>query len=96
MSEKVLVTGAGGFIGGHLIASLLEQGHDVRAVDTKPPDALVPGARRTPTTAAATCPRRRPAAKAMRGVDAVYNLAADMGGMGFIETQQGAVHAVAS
>ena len=34
----VLVTGAGGFIGGHLVADLLGQGKDVRAVDIKPQD----------------------------------------------------------
>lgn len=34
----VLITGAGGFIGGHLVADLLKQGKDVRAVDIKPQD----------------------------------------------------------
>ena len=87
MSEKVLVTGAGGFIGGHLIASLLEQGHDVRAVDTKEPDAWyqVHGdadSRRSDASEPEAC------REAMRGVDAVYNLAADMGGMGFIEANK--------
>ena len=93
MSEKVLVTGAGGFIGGHLIASLLEQGHDVRAVDVKEPDDWYQlhedaDSRRGDVSEPEAC------REAMRGVDAVYNLAADMGGMGFIEKQQGAVHAV--
>ena len=36
MNESVLVTGAGGFIGGHLVAKLLQDGHRVRAVDRKP------------------------------------------------------------
>ena len=87
MSEKVLVTGAGGFIGGHLIASLLEQGHDVRAVDTKEPDAWYQvhedaDSRRSDASEPEAC------REAMRGVDAVYNLAADMGGMGFIEANK--------
>ena len=87
MSEKVLVTGAGGFIGGHLIASLLEQGHDVRAVDTKEPDAWYQvhedaDNRRSDVSEPEAC------REAMRGVDAVYNLAADMGGMGFIEANK--------
>jgi nucleoside-diphosphate-sugar epimerase len=36
MSERRLVTGAGGFIGGHLVANLLREGNEVRAVDIKP------------------------------------------------------------
>ena len=36
MSKHILVTGAGGFIGGHLVAKLLQDGHRVRAVDRKP------------------------------------------------------------
>ena len=87
MSEKVLVTGAGGFIGGHLIASLLEQGHDVRAVDAKEPDAWYQvhhgaDSRRSDVSEPEAC------REAMRDVDAVYNLAADMGGMGFIEANK--------
>lgn len=38
MSERVLVAGAGGFSGGHLVADLLRQGREVRAVDLKPFD----------------------------------------------------------
>jgi GDP-D-mannose 3',5'-epimerase len=36
MSERLLITGAGGFIGGHLVANLLREGNEVRAVDIKP------------------------------------------------------------
>ncbi len=36
MNETILVTGAGGFIGGHLVGKLLQEGHRVRAVDKKP------------------------------------------------------------
>ena len=87
MSEKVLVTGAGGFIGGHLIGSLLEHGHDVRAVDAKEPDAWYQlhedaDSRRGDVSEPGAC------REAMRGIDAVYNLAADMGGMGFIEANK--------
>jgi nucleoside-diphosphate-sugar epimerase len=34
--EKILVAGAGGFIGGHLVRELVGKGHHVRAVDIKP------------------------------------------------------------
>jgi nucleoside-diphosphate-sugar epimerase len=85
----VVVTGAGGFIGGHLVASLLRQGRSVRGVDVKPlvewqqvhPDAeSVQGDVSLLETARA----------AVDGAGWVYNLAADMGGMGFIENNKAA------
>jgi nucleoside-diphosphate-sugar epimerase len=85
---KIVVTGAGGFIAGHLVAALKKQkGHAVRAVDIKPlkewhqvsPDAenLVLDLR-----VKENCMR------AVDGCNEVFNLAADMGGMGFIETHK--------
>ncbi len=79
--SRVLVTGAGGFIGGHLIRYLKNQGHWVRGVDWKMPEFATSAAdefrvldlRRWENCLAAT-----------EGVDDVYALAADMGGMGFI------------
>ena len=85
--RAVLVAGAGGFIGGHLVSRLLEDGHRVRAVDVKPPEEWFrrfDGAeeRRLDLREAAACQQ------AVQGVDDVYNLAADMGGMGFIEANK--------
>ena len=40
MSERLLVTGAGGFIGGHLVANLLREGNEVRAVDINADPAM--------------------------------------------------------
>jgi GDP-D-mannose 3',5'-epimerase len=87
MSKLVLVTGAGGFIGGHLIRDLLSKGFAVRGVDKKPlehwyfrsPDAelLVEDLQGLDACERAT-----------RGAAEVYNLAADMGGMGFIENNK--------
>jgi GDP-D-mannose 3', 5'-epimerase len=85
--KNVLVTGAGGFIGGHLVKRLLEEGHSVRAVDRKPLnqwDQVHDGAWEMvrDLSDAANCHA------ACKGMDQVYNLAADMGGMGFIETHK--------
>jgi GDP-D-mannose 3', 5'-epimerase len=87
MPKSILVTGAGGFIGGHLVALLLNQGHAVRAVDWKPFSEWYQGfsdadSRQADLREKAAC------FDATRGVDEVYNLAADMGGMGFIETHK--------
>jgi nucleoside-diphosphate-sugar epimerase len=79
-----VVTGAGGFIGGHLVADLVGQGVDVRAVDAKPLDRWYQTAAGVESltldlTARDAC------REAVKGADQVFNLAADMGGIGFIE-----------
>src|SRR5439155_706834 len=87
-SGKILVCGAGGFIGGHLVADLLRQGHtDVRAVDLKP---LSDWHQRFSAVENLQLDlQERPACEqATRGAKIVYNLAADMGGMGFIENNR--------
>jgi len=86
--EPVLVAGAGGFVGGHLVGHLLEQGFvDVRAVDVKPMDEwhqLHPGAHARRLDLGG----REAAVAAAAGCGAVVNLAADMGGIGFIENNK--------
>ena len=82
-----LVTGAGGFIGGHLVARLIQDGHQVRAVDCKPLDEwyqVHEGAENLQ----ADCSLLESAHEVTRGMQQVYNLAADMGGMGFIENNK--------
>ena len=86
-SQKIVVCGGGGFIGGHLVADLLRQGADVRSVDVKPFDEwyqFVPGAEnlQLDLRGKENCER------AVADCDLVYNLAADMGGMGFIENNK--------
>jgi GDP-D-mannose 3', 5'-epimerase len=78
---KVLVTGAGGFIGHHLVAYLKRRGHWVRGVDIKPPEY-----ERSPADEFELLDLRSRAncLLATRGVGEVYALAADMGGMGYI------------
>jgi nucleoside-diphosphate-sugar epimerase len=81
---RAVVCGAGGFIGGHLVASLLRQGIAVRAVDLKPLDQWH---QRTNGIENLTLDLRDKAAcvSAVQGASIVYQLAADMGGIGFIE-----------
>jgi nucleoside-diphosphate-sugar epimerase len=85
--ELIVVAGGGGFIGGHLVASLLEGGHRVRAVDIKP---LEQWHQIFPEAENLVLPLSQPdaCAQAVAGGTSVYNLAADMGGMGFIEANK--------
>jgi GDP-D-mannose 3', 5'-epimerase len=86
--EKIVVCGAGGFIGGHLVGDLLRQGHrDIRAVDQKPFDdwyQIFPEIENVQLDLQG----REACDKALRDATLVYNLAADMGGMGFIENNR--------
>ncbi len=84
----VLVTGAGGFIGGHLVADLLRDGHSrVRAVDCKPFSEWY---QRFPEADNRVLDLREIGAcrEAAKEAATIFNLAADMGGMGFIETHK--------
>ncbi len=84
-NRKIVVTGAGGFIGGALLSLLFEQGHrDLRGVDIKPLDEWYQRSDHVENLSldlnvAENCER------AVEGADEIYNLAANMGGMGFIE-----------
>jgi nucleoside-diphosphate-sugar epimerase len=82
---KVLVTGAGGFIGHHLVKSLVARDYWVRGVDIKEPEY-------EPTAAhdfvLMDLRRWRNCLRVTRGIDEVYALAAEMGGIGFIETHK--------
>jgi GDP-D-mannose 3',5'-epimerase len=80
---RVLVTGAGGFIGHHLVTFLKERGYWVRGVDLKHPEYTEVDADEFEIL---DMRRYDDALRATRGVDHVYALAADMGGMGFIST----------
>jgi GDP-D-mannose 3',5'-epimerase len=79
--ERVLVTGAGGFIGSHLVKFLKKKGYWVRAVDIKLPEF-------TPSYAdqflQLDLRLEENCRKVTRKIDKVYNLAANMGGIGFI------------
>jgi nucleoside-diphosphate-sugar epimerase len=82
---KVLVTGAGGFIGHHFVDFLKQQGYWVRGVDLKYPEYEQTIADEFEILDL----RRWPGClQAMRGVDEVYHMAANMGGIGFIHSHK--------
>ncbi len=83
-SRRVLVTGAGGFIGHHLVSYLVANGYWVRGVDQKRPDYSKTDADQfmvADLRVASNC------MTAAAGIDDIYHLAADMGGIGFISSQ---------
>lgn len=83
MTTRALVTGAGGFIGHHLVAFLKQQDYWVRGVDIKAPEF---GAAAADELRLLDLRRWDACLEATQGVDEVYALAADMGGMGFISS----------
>jgi nucleoside-diphosphate-sugar epimerase len=87
-SNLIVVAGAGGFIGGHLVQHFLNQGHTrIRAIDFKPQDQwwqLFPEVDNWQSD----LKLRENCDAALEGAAEVYNLAADMGGMGFIENNK--------
>jgi GDP-D-mannose 3',5'-epimerase len=86
--KRVLVTGAGGFIGGHLVAELLRRGfEDVRAADIKPLGRWYQE-HEAVENVSLDLREKEAAYTAGEGAAYVFNLAADMGGMGFIETHK--------
>jgi nucleoside-diphosphate-sugar epimerase len=85
---RILVTGAGGFIGHHLVTALKEHGYWVRGVDLHLPEFT-----EVDCDEFELCDLRRPedCLRATRGIHEVYALAADMGGMGFISQHHGTI-----
>src|ERR1700676_4433662 len=87
-NEKTVVCGAGGFIGGHLVKGLLANGINVvRAVDVKPVEdwyQVTEGVENL----SLDLKDKDNCLTATEGVSLVYQLAADMGGMGFIENNK--------
>src|ERR1700729_3606135 len=86
--EKAVVCGGGGFIGGHLVQSLLENGVDViRAVDIKPLDEWYQASSDVENLSLDLQDKDN-CLKAAAGANIIFQLAADMGDMGFIENNK--------
>ncbi len=86
--KKVMVAGGGGFIGGHLIAALRGSGVEIRAIDVKPLDEwhqLFPD---VDNIGDSNLEDIDECMDAVEGISEIYNLAASMGGMGFIEANK--------
>jgi nucleoside-diphosphate-sugar epimerase len=83
-NEGIVVAGAGGFIGGHLVARLRTTGRPIRAVDVKPLDEWYQVFDDVESVVA-DLKLRDTCRQICEGAGEVYQLAADMGGMGFIE-----------
>lgn len=79
--QRLLVTGAAGLIGHHLVTYVKERGHRVRGVDVKYPEYTEVGADEFEIL---DLRQYEGCFQATRGIDQVFSLAADMGGMGFI------------
>jgi nucleoside-diphosphate-sugar epimerase len=87
-NDMIVVCGAGGFIGGALVAMLVARGESrVRAVDIKPLDQWQRRTEGVEELCGDLC-HPETCARAVAGCRFVYNFAADMGGMGFIETSR--------
>jgi len=86
--NRVLVTGAGGFIGQHLVTRLKQEGHWVRGVDLKYPEFSDVDADEFHLL---DLRKWEDCLEATKGVDDVYALAADMGGMGFISANHAVI-----
>jgi GDP-D-mannose 3', 5'-epimerase len=86
--QKAVVCGAGGFIGGHLVQNLLANGVEViRAVDIKPLDEWYQTSKDVERLSLDLQDKDN-CLKAAAGADVIFQLAADMGGMGFIENNK--------
>ena len=82
-STNVLVAGAGGFVGNHLVNRLKAEGRQVRGVDVRPPEF---GASAADEYLIADLREYENCLRAVEGVQDVYQLAADMGGIGYISS----------
>ena len=84
---KYLICGAGGFIGGHLVNDLMQQGHEVVCADIKPKEYWFQIFEKNKNYSL-DLKEYENCLKVTEGIDFIYNMACNMGGMGFIENNK--------
>ena len=87
-NKKILVVGAGGFIGGHLVKKFVDNGNRVIATDIKPKEYWFQDFENVKNYYATDMKDISNCKKVTQGVDYVFNMACNMGGMGFIENNK--------
>ena len=87
-NKKILVVGAGGFIGGHLTNRLLRDGNSIIASDIKPKEYWFQDFENAKNFYSMDMKDISNCRQATKGIDYVFNMACNMGGMGFIENNK--------
>mgnify|MGYP001383363093 FL=1 len=87
-NKKILVVGAGGFIGGHLVKKLLSSGNRIVASDIKPKEYWFQEYEQVENHYSMDMKEINNCRKVSKGIDYVFNMACNMGGMGFIENNK--------
>ena len=87
-NKKILVVGAGGFIGGHLVKKLIENGNEIIATDIKPREFWFQDFENVENLYSMDMKIDENCKKVTQNVDYVFNMACNMGGMGFIENNK--------
>ena len=87
-NKKILIVGAGGFIGGHLVKKILDNGNSVVATDIKPKEYWFQDFDNVENHYSTDMKDISNCRKVTQGVDYVFNMACNMGGMGFIENNK--------
>ncbi len=87
-NKKILVVGAGGFIGGHLVKKLLREGNLIKAVDIKPKEFWFQEFENVENHFSLDMKDIVSCRKVTKNIDYVFNMACNMGGMGFIENNK--------